>query len=259
MKKLLSLLFIFSFLGLAEAQNDCIPKKPRPERLVNDFANILSSQDEYRLERLLVNFNDTTSTQIAVVTVNSLCGGDASSIAYQIGENWGVGSKEFNNGIVLLVKPKIENEKGHVFIATGYGLEGVLPDATAKRIVEKELIPHFKKNDYAGGIRAATKVIIEITGGEYSAKKYNDAKKLPIAAVGFLLLFILLVFFNTLRRARKYGKNNNTGLWTSLWLMGSINNRHDGKYGDFSSGSGGFGSGGFGGGSFGGGGAGGSW
>lgn len=260
------LLFVFSFS--TNAQEDCFPKKPAQERLVNDFADVLSRQEENQLERYLLGFEDTTSIQVTIVTVKSLCGDDAAHFAFTIGEEWGVGNKEFNNGLVLLVKPKYGSDRGKAFIATGYGMEGVLPDAIAKRIVEQEMIPSFKQEDYFGGIAKAAQVVVEITGGEYSADVYANRKgKFPVEALFFLLFFIALMFIGTIRRARSYAGANNLSLWTALWLMGSMNSSHRGHYSNFSSGRGGFGGfggggggfGGFGGGSFGGGGAGGSW
>lgn len=256
----------------AQSSKDCFPEKPNPPRLVNDFANVLSSQTEQSLEHHLVNFNDTTSTQIAIVTVNSLCGYDAGGFTFKLGEDWGVGDAKFNNGVVVMIKPKVGNERGHAFIATGYGVEGVLPDAISKRIVENEMIPHFKKNDYDAGVKAAAQVIMEITGGEYSAESYNKKSKgdgsFPIFPFFFILFFVIIMFAGTFRRAKRYAHRNDISLWAALFLMGSMNSRHGGHYNNFTSGRGGFGGfgggggggfGGFGGGSFGGGGAGGSW
>lgn len=271
MNKLLSLFLILFSVG-SIAQEDCFPEKPSRARLVNDFAQVFSQREANYLEQKLVAFNDTTSTQIAVVTVNSLCGYDKSQFAFEIGEKWGIGNKKFDNGIVLLFKPKTSDSKGQVFIATGYGLEGVLPDAIGRRIVEHEMIPRFKRNDVFGGIDAGVQTIIEITGGEYSAENYNKSgrksKGVPVIAFLFIGFFIVIMFLGTIRRAKTYGTRNNMGLWASLMLMGSMNNRHSGRYNNFTSGGGGFGGfgggsgggfGGFGGGGFGGGGAGGSW
>lgn len=257
------LLLLFSFTIKAE---DCLPKAPKSPRLVNDLANVLDQGTENALENALVNFNDTTSTQILILTTDDLCGYDPSSYAFEIGEIWGVGNAEFNNGIVVLIRPKRDGQKGHAFIATGYGLEGVLPDAIAKRIVEYEMIPQFKKNNYDQGVINAVTVIMDITGGEYSAENYNNSKKskgggFPIL---FILFFVFLMFFGVFSRARRYANHNDLSLWAALWLMGSMSGRHRGHYNSFTSGGGGFGGGGggfggFGGGSFGGGGAGGSW
>lgn len=270
MKKYLLFLTIavFSLGQQIFAQEDCIPQKPKQERLVNDFADILSPQQEQALEQKLVGFNDTTSTQIMVISVNTLCGYDNALFTYQIGESWGVGDARFDNGIVVMVKPKTADEKGQTFIATGYGLEGVLPDAIAKRIVENEMIPYFKANNMYAGINAAVDVIISITGGEYSAEAYkkNTSGGIPILPILFILFIAFLMIFSNVRRIRKYGRDNNLGFWAALALMSAASGRHHGSYGNFRSGGGGFGGfgggggfGGFGGGSFGGGGAGGSW
>lgn len=275
MKHLKTLFLAFSIVTLpliGIAQTDCIPEKPKKERLVNDFAEIFSSQEIAQLERRLVNFNDTTSTQIAVVTVEDLCGYDPAEFAFEIGETWGVGDRKFNNGVVILLKPKTTVDKGQTHITVGYGLEGVLPDAIAKRIVNNEMIPRFKQNDdYYGGITAAVQVVMDITGGEYSAENYNKRNKkkkesIPLIPLIFVLFFIVIMIAGTMGRARKYAHRNNMSLWAALFLMGSANRRHRGHYNNFNSGRGGFGGfgggggfGGFGGGSFGGGGAGGSW
>ena len=267
-KTLIAILFVFASICTLSAQ-DCIPSKQNPPKLVNDFANALSPGFEAQLERYLIGFNDTTSTQIALVTVNDLCGEEASFFAFELGEKWGVGDKDFDNGIVVLYKPKQTNSKGQVFIATGYGLEGILPDATTKMIVENEMIPDFKNGRIERGLLQGIQTIVEITGGEYSANNYNSkgrgGKKGSALPVLFIFIFIIIMFFGTFSRAKGYASRNNTSLWMALMLMGSASNRHSGSFGNFSGGRGGFGGGsgggfgGFGGGSFGGGGAGGSW
>ena len=125
-----------------------IPGRPNPPRLVNDFAGLFSPAQTAELERMLVDFSDTTSNQITVVTVNDLEGYDSSEYATRIGLDWQVGTAQFNNGVVVLVKPKTPDSYGDAFIAVGYGLEGAIPDAYATRIVREQMIPHFKNNDY---------------------------------------------------------------------------------------------------------------
>ncbi len=266
LKKQLFNLFIFLTVAFqASAQVGCIPEKQSPTKLVNDFANVLSSAFESQLEQYLVGFNDTTSTQIALVTVADLCGEEPSFFAFELGEKWRVGDAKFDNGIVVLFKPKQASSKGEVFIATGYGLEGILPDAISKRIVENEMIPYFKSGQTEQGLLQGIQTIIEITGGEYSAENYNSkgrgGKNRSILPVIFITIFIIITFAGTFGRARGYANRNNTSLWLALMLMGSSNGRHSGSFGNFTSGIGGSGGGfgGFGGGSFGGGGAGGSW
>lgn len=144
MKKYFVLLVVLllSNCHFAIAQKD-IPDRPSPPKLVNDFTGILSSAETHTLEQKLVTFNNETSNQIAIVIVNDFAGYQKEQYADLIGEKWGVGYKGKNNGVVLLVKPKTETEKGETFIATGYGLEGALPDAVLKRLVEEEMIPFF--------------------------------------------------------------------------------------------------------------------
>nr|NQU93586.1 TPM domain-containing protein [Bacteroidota bacterium] len=152
--------------------NNDIPPRPSPPRLVNDFTGTLNRNEVNALERKLVRFNDTTSTQIVVVLINSLEGYDKAQFADLLGEKWGVGQKGKDNGIVVLVKPKVGNSKGQAFIASGYGLEGAVPDAVAKRIVDNEMIPEFMQNRYYAGLEKGTGTLMELTAGEYTADEY---------------------------------------------------------------------------------------
>lgn len=258
------LLLILLPAGLA-AQD--IPARPDPPRLVNDLAGVLTAEQAAMLEAKLVEFNDSTSTQIVVVTVPTLQGYDKNQFAYTIGEKWGVGQKGKNNGAVILVKPKTPGEKGEASIQTGYGLEGVVPDAIAKRIVENEMIPAFREGDYYAGIDAAVNTMISLTKGEYTADQYtkkagNKSSPFAILIPVFILAIILLTIRGSRGRSHTIGKH--VPFWTALMLLGSLNRGHNGSWSNFSGGSGfggggGGGFGGFGGGSFGGGGAGGSW
>jgi len=245
-----------------------IPDPMTPPRLVNDFAGILNDNQLRQLEQKLVRFDDSSSSQIVVLIVKSLNGLTKEVFADQVGEKWGVGQKGKNNGIVLLVKPKYRNEKGDVRISVGYGLEGVIPDAISKRIVEQEMIPYFKVDDYYSGIDKATSTLISLAKGEYTAEQYK--KKTGGSPIGFLVPLIIIIIIILFMR-RNSGNHYTTGskgtsIWTALWLASMMGNRGGGgSFGDFRSGGGSFGGGGgggfggFGGGSFGGGGAGGSW
>ncbi len=255
-----------------QAQDDCIPPKPEPYQYVNDYAGILAEGEKITLEQDLRAFSDTTSNQIVVVTVTSLCGMDKAMFATEIGEKWGVGRKEFDNGVVVVVKPKEIDGKGEVFIAVGYGLEPVLTDALTKRIVEHEMIPEFKQRDYFMGIQQGVRVIERIAAGEISTKEYLEKtkKSSPVAVLFFLVIFFFVFYLiGRASNASKYAKTKGMSFWQAMFLanlMSSMGHRHRSAHrsfwDDFSSGGGGFGgfSGGdFGGGSFGGGGAGGSW
>ena len=255
---LLILLTVLSFNSFAQDFPD------KPNRIVNDYANFLTTQEQNALENKLVNFSNQTSSQIAIAIVKTLDGYDAASYAFGLGEKWGVGQKGKNNGILILVKPKYANSKGEVFIATGYGLEGAVPDAITKRIVNNEILPYFKQGMYYKGLDEATNRIIELTKGEYSADEYRKATSNSGKSIPAGVIFIIVIIFSLLgraRRARHYAVGHNVPFWIAMGMLSSSNRSHGGSFGSFSSGSGSFGGGfgGFGGGSFGGGGAGGSW
>jgi len=245
-----------------------IPDKPYPPRLVNDYAGMFSQNEKTSLEQQLVDFSNRTTTQIVVVTLENLYGEDKAMVATEIGQKWGVGSANFDNGIVLLIKPKTPDSKGEVYIATGYGLEGVIPDAIAKRIVEHEIIPSFKAGNYYEGVEKALNTIQQLSLGEYSAKEYEEQiakEEVPPGAI-FGLLVLFFFFFGMIGRAGRLGRRSmgrNLPFWLLISMLLGSGSRGRGSWGNFSSGSGSFGSGGgfggFGGGGFGGGGAGGSW
>ena len=261
-------LILLSFLSISSIAQD-FTERSNPPRIVNDYTNFLSTAESNALENKLVQFSYETSTQIAIVIVPSLDGYDIASYAFALGEKWGIGQKGKNNGILILVKPKYQNSKGDVTIATGYGLEGAVPDAIAKRIIENEIIPYFKQGMYFKGLDEATNRIMELTRGEYSADEYAQSTKGNVGSAipGIVIFLIILVFsfVGRARRARHYAVGHNVPFWIAMGLLSS-NRSHGGSFGSFSSGGGSFGGfsggsgfGGFGGGSFGGGGASGSW
>ncbi len=242
-----------------------VPDRPSPPRLVNDFAGLLKPDEVRMLEQKLVSFNDSTSTQIAVVIVSTLDGYDKADYAQQLAEKWGIGQKGLNNGVLVLVKPKTADSNGQVQIAQGYGLEGAIPDITCAEIVDREILPAFRNGEYYTGLNNATTVLMSLARGEFSASQYgNRAKK--SSGKSSPLPFIIIVIFLIAVLSRRSGGSNNKHIGTGglpFWmLMGMMNSGRgsSGSWGGFSGGSsGGGGFGGFGGGSFGGGGAGGSW
>jgi len=260
MKQLFALLSItFLFLSHAVAQD--IPARPEPPRLVNDYAGFLNSAEIEQLEQRLVAFDDSTSTQIVVVIVQDLKGNDPNMYAFKIGQDWGVGQKGKNNGIVLLIKPKTAESNGQAAIAVGYGLEAVIPDITAGSIIDNELIPRFKEQKFYEGIDAAVSAIMKASAGEYKAvpkKKKQGGSKFGLIV---FLVFILIIILSIKKGNSNHHTMGRGGSSIPFWLlmggmMGS-SNKSGGSWGNFSSGSGSFG--GFGGGGFGGGGASGSW
>jgi len=250
------------------AQEGDFPERPQPPRIVNDFAGVLNQQEKNQLEQKLVQFNRQTSTQIAVVTLSDLRGYAISDYAVRLAHHWGIGQEDKDNGILILISP--ENQE--VFIATGYGVEGAVPDATAHRIVTNELVPNFEQGNYYKGLDEATTVLFELTRGEYTAEQYNKrtgGNKESQAPYPIGILFLLAIIFGIvgrIKRARHYSMGHGVSFWAALTMLGAASHRQHGSFSSFSSGSGSFGGmgggggfGGFGGGGFGGGGAGGSW
>jgi uncharacterized protein len=186
--------------------------------------------------------------------------------AFEIGEKWQVGQKKFDNGIVIVIKPRISSvDKGEAYIAVGYGLEPAIPDAITKRIVEQEMIPYFRRDNYYQGINNGTSVLMQFAAGEISSDEYkNQTKTSDLLSLLPIIVIIIVVLLMRSNRGRSHTMGSNASLWTALWLGSMIGSGRSGSgsWGNFSGGSSGFGGGGFGGfggGSFGGGGAGGSW
>jgi len=246
-----SLFFLVFSVSFTQAQN--YPTQPNPPRLVNDFAQLLGSGEVSALEQKLVAYNDSTSTQISVVIVSTLDGMDISQYATELGEKWGIGKKDKDNGILLLVA----KEDRKIFIATGRGVEEKLPDAICKRIVERIIKPNFKAGNYAGGINSALDEMYSRLSGTYvNENQGNDTGKKQLSWKWILLIIILLMVLSSF-----FGGGNNSGTISRGGYIGGGFLGGGGGWGGggSSSGGGGGGFGGFGGGSFGGGGAGGSW
>ena len=248
------LIFFICITSFLQAQD--LPEPMRPKRIVNDFTQLFSPQQQQALEQKLRNFNDTSSTQIAIVTVPTLQGYAPSDYAQRLAEKWGVGQKGKDNGVLLLIKPKSRTEKGQVAIAVGYGLEGIIPDAIASRIIRNEIIPEFQQNNYYRGINKATDVLMQLAGGEFTAEQYarkNGNGSAEVIIIPILILFLLPLFF---RRKKGYTTGSHGSGGIPPIFFGGFGGGGS-NFGSFSGGSGSFG--GFGGGSFGGGGASGSW
>ncbi len=260
--KKVGLLFLFalSIGNITFAQN--IPSPMSPPRLVNDFTGSFFTQAEQaQLENKLRTYHDTTSTQIYVVVVNTLDGQDKSAYAALMGQQWNIGQKGKDNGILLLIKPKNEEGKGEVFIATGYGMEEKITDAMSRRIIEKQILPKFRENQFYAGVDNATTTIIQLSSGTYKADKKGEGEGGGL--VGGLIFFGLLALMLFLGSKKGGGGKtfSSSGSGLPFWLMAGA---AAGSFGNFRSGGGSFGGGGGGfsgggGGSFGGGGAGGSW
>ncbi len=262
MKKLFLFILVFTSL-VSAAQN--IPATPNPPRLVNDFAHVMTADQIEQLENKLVAYDDSTSIQIAVVTVQTTGDYAIEDYALKILRDWKVGNKKTNNGIVVLAA--IQDHK--VYIATGYGMEGAVPDITAKQIVEDEIVPNFKQQNYFRGFDLAADGIIKASHGEYVAPSGYDQRKKKGGGGNILGVIIFFVIIFILISRRGGGRGGGGGMFNRSgvlpFLLGNMlggmgrggGGWSGGGGGGWSGGGGGFGR--FGGGSGGGGGAGGSW
>ncbi len=238
--------------------NALLAPRKGTQTLVNDFAGILTAEQTATLERKLVALDDSTSTQITVVTVPTLNGNEIADFANNLGRAWGVGGKQNNNGVVFLIS--VNDRK--VSIAPGYGLEGSLTDATASNIIQDVVVPNFRGNDYYRGISEGTDAIMQAVRGTYNTPRERSSGGKGGSILPFILIVIVIIIimsrnnrgggsFMSRRGAR--GFMGPMIFPTGGWTGGGGGGGWTGGGGS----SGGFG--GFGGGSFGGGGASGSW
>ena len=254
------LFFLFSVAAVARSFGQDVPSRPNPPKLVNDLAGILSPATVQSLEATLDAFDDSTSVQIAVVTISSTGGYDPVEYAVKLGRTWGIGNKEFNNGVVFL----IAKDDHKTFIAPGYGLEGAIPDVTCKEIVDNQVLPYFKQGDFNTGVDSGVNAIIQAARGEYKAPAgyhQQGSKGSGYAAVFLILAVVLMIIFIRSRGGGGPGSGfvSRRGYLGGPLLWGAAGGLFSGGGGGGGSSSGGGGFGGFGGGSFGGGGAGGGW
>jgi uncharacterized protein len=251
MKKILSIflsLFI-SVVVFAQASFDAnsLLQPHAGTQLVSDYSNILTADQKQALENKLDAFDDSTSTQIAVVIVPNVGENDIADFGTKLGRAWGVGGKDNNNGVVLL----ISTDDHKLNISTGYGVEGALPDVTCSQIIDQVIVPKFKGNDYYRGIDDGTDAIMQAVKGVYKAPEgYHQGSGSGISI--FKIIFIIIIIIVFLASRGGGGGGFLGGLLLGNALGGGFGG---GRGGD----SGGSGFGGFGGGGFGGGGSSGSW
>ena len=239
------LLVLLTFGTTLKAQ---LPSPSYPPRLVNDYSGTLSSSQINTLEHKLVAYNDSTSTQFLVLLVDDLQGYSIDEYGRKIGHTWGVGQQGKNNGAVIVVKPKKGSEKGQVTIQTGYGIEEYVTDATGKHIIENEMIPAFKEDDYYQGIDNAVNVMMDLCSGKFTQDEYVEGgRPIPVWLIIMVIIALILIFRSSNSTYTGKGSRN-------IWIPTG-----GGFGGGGFGGGGGSGFSGFGGGGFGGGGASGSW
>ena len=197
--------WVFFFTGvlaccLLAGSLQAAPTFPTLTGRVVDAANLLPASLQQKLTQQLQAYEDKTTNQVVVVTVNTLQGYDIVDYGYQLGRHWGIGQAGKDNGVLFIVAPK--ERKGRIEV--GYGLEGTLTDALSKQLIDTEIIPRFKQKDYAGGIEAGTNAIIGILSGTIAPKAFKKSRHIK---KDVFPIFIAIVFFSII-----------TGFFLKAWL-----------------------------------------
>ena len=259
--KMVLTLFIalFSF-GISFAQFE-IPKKPEFQTSVYDYINLLSEAEKSNLEQKLIKYSDTTSTQIVVAIISSTQGENITFLGANWLSKWGLGQAKKDNGILIL----LAKDDRKIAINTGYGIEHLLTDALSKRIIERDIIPYFKQNNYPAGLNRGVDAVFEVLNGEYKGTRKSSNSGFPVELV-IMLIFIFIVILVSISKNRRGGGGNRghrsggIDILEAIILsnMGRSSSGRSSSSGWGGSSGGGFG-GGFGGGMGGGGGASGGW
>src|SRR5262245_59634235 len=182
---------------------------PPPHGFVNDFARVIDAGTASRLEAMIGELKAKTGAEIAIITVDSTQPLSAFDYAMRVAEQWKPGAKGKDNGVVFLVAARDRE----LFIVTGYGVEGALPDGKVGEIRDRMIVPRFKVGDYSGGIRAGTEPMASIIAAEYNTTltgvRPPRARPAPAPAGGQLPLVILIVVIIFLMRS---------GLWPLVFM-----------------------------------------
>lgn len=254
----LKLLVCFLFTQISLAQFT-IPEIPKIQTSVYDYANVLSAGEKSQLEEKLIKYSDSTTTQIVVITIESLKGDDVSLLATKWGQTWGIGGTAKNDNGVVILLAKAEKK---IAINPGYGLEDRLTAGIGGQIIRNIIIPRFKAGSYYNGLDKGTDAIFDVFKGKYKGTRQNNKDD----GGGIPIIFFVIIFIIILVIISKNNKGNGSGIGRTPSLLDVIilssMGRSGGSFGSSSgggfSGGGGFG-GGFGGGGFSGGGSSGGW
>jgi uncharacterized protein len=238
-----------------------IPEKPSFQTSVYDYAKVLSSEEKNKLEEKLIRYSDSTTTQIVVITIESLKGEDIGILTPKWGQTWGIGGSEKNdNGVIIL----LAKEERKIWISAGYGLEDRLTAGIGGEITRNIIIPEFKAGSFYKGLDKGTDAIFEVFKGKYKGTRKKDKQgNFPIFPIIIVIIILIVIFSNNKRNGGGNSGNRGGGGFdlADIIILSSLGrNSGGGSFGGGFGGSsgGGFG-GGFGGGGFSGGGSGGSW
>lgn len=251
------LFLAFTFLSFFALNAMELPEKPKRDYPVNQYVKIFSEREIRSIDNAILRSFDSTGVEIVVVVVDNTEGMPIDEYAAWIGEKWGVGDKENDNGIVMLIA--IDDRK--MSLQTGYGIEQFINSYLAKTIITNDITPYFKQQDYYGGVMNGLDSIFAALAGQYQEQNNRSQKGKPFGMVVFILLFFLIIVFSR-GRGGNGGRGGGRGVGNALlagYFLGGMGRGRGGFGGGGSSFGGGGGFGGFGGGSFGGGGASGGW
>lgn len=252
--------FIAIFLAQIAFSQFTIPAKPKLQTSVYDYAKLLTSEQKLALESKLIQYSDSTSTQIVVVTVETIEGEDIGILTPKWAHEWGIGQAKEDNGVFVL----LANKERKIWIAPGYGVEHKLTAGITGELTRNVIIPEFKKGDFYSGLDKGSDAIFEVLKGTYKSKKTNKSEGSgisPLLIVAIIFIILMVVFSKKNKDEGEDGKGKGFRKdSTGMGILTAILLSRAGRGGGFGSGSsgGGFG-GGFGGGGFSGGGAGGGW
>jgi len=186
-----------------QARADIMPRPTNANELVYDEAHVIDSANFIVISDSLKNLYTYNKSQVVVITVNSLDGMLIEDYCQKVFDSWGIGDKETNNGVLIVIKPKTDDSpegKGQVRIQTGYGAEGALPDLLCKRLQTDSMIPAFKENNYGLAVRKAVSAIVPIMKGEYpkdcaaflKEQKEKEESDARIAVIVYAIVYLLI-------------------------------------------------------------------
>lgn len=210
-RKIKYLLFLTLFSALQFLTISAYAQKfpAKPEGFVNDYAHILTPYQVQRLDQKLSNYRDTTSTEVAIITVPSLQGYPIDEFSLKVLDKWKIGQHKKRNGLLIFVAP---NQK-KMRIEVGYGLEGAIPDITAGHIINNIMKPYFKKGEYYQGLNLAIDAVMKHASGEFKPNKNKGKNKGRSSIFPILFIIAVIIYIIIIKRdgPRQHGDGGGRG------------------------------------------------
>lgn len=210
----LTIIFAAIFIIINTVCGETIPQKP--DRYFNDSVGLVAPAKGNQFNERLAQFERDTSNQFVVAIYPYMdTDSDAADYTQRIAQNWGVGQKDKNNGVILFIFMKTANGHGHIRIVPGYGLEGAIPDATAKEITSKMAL-YFKNKNFDKGLEVGVSSVIEASKNEHKGtgetvaeqkKNISPSALWIIAILGILGIIVSaaysFIYFNNRKSERE--------------------------------------------------------